>query len=292
MPTEYLETTLAVATGPKSRLNVFRLLGIGSQLAGGFATAVLVFPFVSPATRRAFAQRWAGRMIRGFGARLCVEGAEPVPGALLVANHVSWLDILAIASYSPAVFVAKSEVRSWPAIGWLAACAETVFLRRASGRSLLQVKNRVGALLLEGRNVALFAEGTTSSGPSVLPFRSGLMQAAVDSDRPVQSIAIAYYDDGGRRSAAAAFVDGMNLWQSIGAVLRCGSLTARLVIAPPLASAGRSRKQLAREAHGLVVTLLARPLLFGGPLDPGGVVNAPASRHGSGRPQRHPSPAV
>ena len=84
--------------------------------------------------------------------------------------------------------------------------------------------------------------------------------AEVDSGRPVQAIAIAYYGDDGRRSAAAAFVDSMNLLQSIGAVLRCGSITARLVIAPPLAPAGRTRKQLAREAHGLVVTLLARPL--------------------------------
>ena len=256
---EHLEATPATG-GSLSRLKVFRLLAISAQLVGGLVTAALVFPFASPDARLAFAQHWARRMIRAFGARLYVEGAAPAPGALLVANHVSWLDVLAIASHTPAaVFVAKSEVRAWPAIGWLAARAGTLFLRRSSGRSLLQVKERIGALLLAGRNVALFAEGTTSSGSDVLPFRSGLMQAAVDSARPVQAVAIAYYDEDGRLSAAAAFVDAMSLWESIGAVLRRGPITARLVIAPPLAPAGRTRKQLAREAHELVAAILARP---------------------------------
>ncbi len=238
------------------RLSVFRLLGIGAHLTGGLVTAALIFPFASPAARLAFAQRWARRMIRALGARLRVEGAAPEPGALLVANHVSWLDVLAIGSHAQAVFVAKSEVRDWPAIGWLAARAGTLFLKRSSGRSLLRVRDRIGALLLAGRDVALFAEGTTSNGSGVLPFRSGLMQAAVDSARPVQAIAVAYYDEDGGRSVAAAFIDGMNLWQSIGAILRCGRVTARLVIAPPLASAGRTRKQLAREAHQLVAASL------------------------------------
>jgi len=199
-------------------------------------------------------------MIRAVGVRLSVEGHAPAAGALLVANHVSWLDVLALASHMPAaVFVAKSEVRDWPAIGWLATRAGTLFLKRSSGRSLLRIKENISAVLAAGRNVALFAEGTTSNGSDVLPFRSGLLQAAVDSARPVQAVAIAYHDEDGRLSAAAAFVDAMSLWESIGAILRCGPITARLVIAPPLAAAGRTRKELAREAHLLVAAILTRP---------------------------------
>jgi 1-acyl-sn-glycerol-3-phosphate acyltransferase len=258
MHAEYLDTTLSAATGPRSRLNILRPLGIGVHLTRGLLAAALVFPSAPSSVRLALAQRWARRMIRTLGVRLCIEGAAPVPGALLVANHVSWLDILAIASYTPAIFVAKSEVRDWPAIGWLAARAGSLFLRRSSGRSLLRVKNRIAALLLEGSNVAIFPEGTTSDGSRVLPFRSGLLQAAVDSGRPVQPVAVAYYGDDGRPSADAAFVDGMTLWQSIDAICRSRRITARLALAAPLAPARRTRKELAREAHDTIAATFPR----------------------------------
>jgi 1-acyl-sn-glycerol-3-phosphate acyltransferase len=257
MHTGYLETTVPAAR-PGSRSNIFRLLGIGVHLALGLATAALVFPFASPSARLASAQRWARRMIGAFGARLCSEGAALAPGSLLVANHVSWLDILAIASHTPAVFVAKKEVRDWPAIGWLAARAEALFLERSSGRSLLRVKNRVAAVLLAGRDVALFPEGTTSNGSGVLPFRSGLLQAAVDGARPVQPVAIAYYGADGNPSADAAFIDDMTLWQSIGAICRSGRITVCLAFAAPLASAGRNRKELAREVRDVIAAILAQ----------------------------------
>src|SRR5262252_3456694 len=158
---------------------ILRLLTVGVHLAWGLAATVLIFPFASRSTRLTLRERWARTVLAGLGIELRIEGAQIDSGALLLANHVSWLDILVIASLTPASFVAKSEVRCWPAIGWLAARAETLFIRRASGRSLLEVKNRIAGLLAEGRSVALFPEATTSDGETVLPFRSGLMQAAV-----------------------------------------------------------------------------------------------------------------
>ena len=258
MHAERVETTLPAATGPSRRLDIFRLLGIGVHLARGLVTAALIFPFASPAARAGFVRRWAQGMMHALGAQLRIDGAAPAPGSLLVANHVSWLDILAIASCTPAIFVAKSEVRDWPAIGWLAARARALFLKRSSGRSLLRVKNRIAALLLERGTVAIFPEGTTSDGSLLLLFRSGLLQAAVDGGRPVQPVAIAYYGDDGKPSVDAAFIDGMTLWSSLGAVCRSGRITVRLVFAAPLASAGRSRKELARAARDSIIATLAR----------------------------------
>jgi len=257
MRAELAETTLSTSRGNAAHPGVLRLAAIAVQLAWGIAAAALVFPFVSRGTRLSLRQRWARSMLDAIGVSLRVEGETIAPGALLVANHVSWLDILVLASCTPAVFVAKSEVRRWPAIGWLAARAETLFLRRSSGRSLLEVKNRVAELLLEGRAVAYFPEGTTSDGAGVLAFRSGLLQAAVDADRAVQPVAIGYCDGQGKYSAAAAFVDGTTLWQSIVAV--CGSerICARIAVAPPLASAGRTRKVLARAARDAVEAIVA-----------------------------------
>ena len=257
MRAELAETTLSAARGNAAHPGVLRLPAIAVQLAWGIAVAALVFPFASHGTRLSLRQRWATGMLDAIGLELHLEGETIAPGALLVANHVSWLDILVLASRTPAVFVAKSEVRCWPAIGWLAARAETLFLRRSSGRSLLGVKNRVAELLLEGRAVAYFPEGTTSDGAGVLPFRSGLLQAAVDADRAVQPVAIGYCDRQGRRSAAAAFVDGTTLWRSIVAVCGSGGVCARVAVGPALASAGRTRKALAREAHDAVAAIVA-----------------------------------
>jgi 1-acyl-sn-glycerol-3-phosphate acyltransferase len=254
MPSETVETRLPA---PAALAGFLRLLTLGVHLAWGLAIATLFFPLAPRASRLAVRGRWARNMLEGIGIELRIEGAPVASGAMLLANHISWLDVLVIASLTPAMFVAKSEVRSWPAIGWLAARAETLFVRRASGRSLLEVKNRIAGLLLEGRSVALFPEATTSEGETVLPFRSGMLQAAVDGDRPVQAIALAYRDEHDGRSAAAAFVDGTSLWRSILAVCAAGRITACVVVAAPLAPAGRTRKTLARQARSAVAAMLA-----------------------------------
>lgn len=255
MRVETVETGLPAPQGTQH--GILRLLTVGAYLAWGLAATVLVFPFASRPTRLALREYWAKTLLEGIGIELRVEGAPIDAGVLLLANHVSWLDVLVIASLAPAAFVAKSEVRCWPAIGWLAARAETLFLRRASGRSLLEVKNRIAGLLVDGRSVAMFPEATTTDGESVLPFRSGMLQAAVDSDRPVQAIAIAYRDEQRVRSAAAAFTDDVNLCRSIAAVCGAGRIIACVTIAAPLPPAGRSRKALARQARGAVAAMLA-----------------------------------
>jgi 1-acyl-sn-glycerol-3-phosphate acyltransferase len=254
MPAETVETRLPA---PAAVAGLLRLLTLGAHLAWGLAIATLVFPLAPRSTRLALRGRWARNMLEGIGIELRIEGAPVAPGALILANHISWLDVLVIASLTPASFVAKSEVRRWPAIGWLAARAETLFLRRASGRSLLEVKNRIAGLLLGGRSVAMFPEATTSEGETVLPFRSGMLQAAVDGDRPVQAVALAYRDEHGGRSAAAAFIDGTSLWSSILAICAAGRITACVAIAAPLAPAGRTRKTLARQAREAVAAMLA-----------------------------------
>jgi 1-acyl-sn-glycerol-3-phosphate acyltransferase len=260
MRAEHVETAPVTMRGNLRLRSIARLLAIGLQLAGGLLVAAVVFPFASLSQRLALGSRWARGMIRAAGIELRVEGAELATGTLFVANHVSWLDILAIAALAPTVFVAKVEVRHWPAIGWLAARVDTLFIRRGSGRSLLGVKNRMAELLAAGRNAAVFPEGTTTDGASVLPFRSGLLQAAVDSGRPVQPVGIAYCGEDGELTKAAAFVDGMTLWDSIITLCRSKGIVLHLTIAAPLPAIGRSRKELAREARGVIAGIFARKL--------------------------------
>jgi 1-acyl-sn-glycerol-3-phosphate acyltransferase len=117
---------------------------------------------------------------RCFGVRVVVQGTPPPPGSggLIVANHVSWLDISVIGAQRPLAFVAKSEVAGWPVIGWLAKLQRTVFIDRQRRAATADVAAEMGARLSNGEAIVLFAEGTTGDGTRVLPLRSSLLGAA------------------------------------------------------------------------------------------------------------------
>ncbi|GBU17055.1 MULTISPECIES: lysophospholipid acyltransferase family protein [Methylobacterium] len=119
-------------------------------------------------------------VLRLFSVRVTQSGTPPAPGepALVLSNHVSWLDILALGSLRPLSFVAKSEIAGWPVIGTLARLQRTIFIDRARRASTASVNETVAARLAAGDLIVLFAEGTTGDGNRVLPFRSSLVGAA------------------------------------------------------------------------------------------------------------------
>lgn len=183
---------------------------------------------------------WMGTLNNLLRLRVRVIG-EPCDGpVLLVANHVSWLDIPALAAVAPAVFVAKAEVRQWPLIGWLSARAGTLFLQRASLMGVRGVIDRLAQELDEGLRCAIFPEGTTTCGDDVAPFRAALYRPADGGRCAVQAVAIRYCR-GGRRDATAPFIgdDGFlpHLWR----ILRQGDFEVRLHFCPPAIGAVHRR---------------------------------------------------
>lgn len=135
---------------------------------------------------------WLQALAAILGLRVRVSG-EPmsVPG-LLVANHVSWLDVVAVAAANSTTFVAKDDVRAWPVIGWLGRWGGTVFLRRAKRAALSAAIDTLVEVIEHGQRVTLFPEGTTGDGRGVGRFHRGLLQAAVNTGTPVQAIAVRY----------------------------------------------------------------------------------------------------
>jgi 1-acyl-sn-glycerol-3-phosphate acyltransferase len=105
---------------------------VGLHLCWGAATVAVAYPWIEPRLRRALKQRWSRQLLEILGIKLCVRGTAVVPAGLLVANHVSWLDIFVINALTPAAFVSKDDVRHWPLIGWLCTHTETIFLERGS----------------------------------------------------------------------------------------------------------------------------------------------------------------
>ncbi len=195
---------------------VVRLSLTAGHLLHGLFIVVVLFPAMGDATRAARIRWWSDKVLRLMGVRLLHEG-EPRPGAkLLVANHVSWLDILAIHAVCPeARFVSKSDVRRWPLLGTLVAAAGTLFIERERKRDALRVVHRMAESLAAGETVAIFPEGTTSDGSVLLPFHANLLQAAIAGATPVQPVALSYSDAEHRISRAVSFVGDTTLLQSL-----------------------------------------------------------------------------
>lgn len=176
---------------------------------------------------------------------------------MIVANHISWLDIFVINAVWPAAFIAKAEVRQWPLIGWLSARNDTVFLQRGSRGHARIVNSRIDALLNDGMDVALFPEGTTTDGTHLLSFHAALLQPAVETGHPVLPIAISYHDQNGRISTAPSYAGDTTLKECLSAILACRTLTVRLRPAPPIATTERTRREISLAAHRAIADMLA-----------------------------------
>jgi len=143
------------------------------------------------AARARWLQRHSRRALGALGVNLHPVGATPA-GAIIVANHVSYLDILVLAAMRPVVFVAKREVRGWPLFGWLAACAGSRFIDRERRRDVARVVAEFSPAVAEGVGIVIFLEGTSTEGRAVRPFKSSLLAPAVAQRWPVTPVAVAY----------------------------------------------------------------------------------------------------
>ena len=234
---------------------IVRALKVALHLLQALLTAALLYRRMTPQRRLAFKQRWSRRLLGILEIRLDAEAADVPAGCLIVANHISWLDIFVINALRPASFIAKAEVRAWPLVGWLAARNDTVFLNRGSRQHARQVNGEIDARLDAGFDVAVFPEGRTTDGARLLEFHAALLQPAIETGRPVWPMALSYHDAEGRRSLAPSFAE-VTLPQCFAAILACRSLTVRLAPLPPVATAGRSRRDVSQAARAAIATRL------------------------------------
>ncbi len=232
-----------------------------AQLAGVWCAAVLVAPRLTPARRARLVARSARRTLAILGVRPEARGEPPEGAVLVVANHVSWLDVYVLnAVLGGARHVAKMEVADWPVAGGIARGFATFFHRRGACRDAARVKDAVAAALRAGERVVVFPEGTTSEGHGVGPFHAAFLQAAVDAGVPVQPVAVRYPGPDGRPDPAAAFVGDMTFLASVARVLGRARLEAHLTFGPAILPGGRTRRELAALSHAFVArTLAAHP---------------------------------
>jgi 1-acyl-sn-glycerol-3-phosphate acyltransferase len=165
--------------------------------------------------------------------------------------------VFVLNAVAPCRFVAKAEVRQWPAIGWLSARAGTLYIARHKRSALVKANATIALHLAQGERLAFFPEGTSGPQGAVLPFHANLFEGVVQAQAPVLPVAIAYFDSGGIASSAAEYIGDMSLWQSIVSLLTQGPFVATVVFLPPIAAAGMDRRALSAATHAAVSAGLA-----------------------------------
>lgn len=221
---------------------------------------VCIFPVLNQNIRRRTLKHWSRKLLDMLQVRFAAHGnyhpAEML-GRLLVANHVSWLDVIALNAVVPACFVAKSEVRNWPLLGWLCHRAGTLFIKRDIRRDTVRINRTIAEMLRQDECIVLFPEGTSTDGELPGHFHSSLLQGAIDVDADICPVAIRYHDETGKANSDAAYVGDMSLVESLWKILCSPSLHVTLFYLPPLPRTDKNRRMLAAEAQGAVHMALA-----------------------------------
>ncbi|WP_336081264.1 lysophospholipid acyltransferase family protein [Nocardia sp. SSK8] len=230
----------------------------------GVVGLVLSFPVLTVATPRArrerMQRRYARVALRCLGLRLRIvdnrpgggDGfAAPDTGVLVVAGHIGWADVVALAAVQPVGFVARADMVDWPVLGGLARLTRVIPIERARLRELPGVVEQVARRLGTGQRVAVFPEGTTWCGRAYGSLRPALFQAAVDTGTPVQPVRVRYLDRDGMPCTVPAFVGTDTFGDSAKRVLRSRGMTVEIVLEPQ-EHPGTDRRELARRCTAAV----------------------------------------
>ena len=226
-------------------LGVFwKLLRAAVHAVGGFWTIRTIFPKLEQHDRHARVNVWAGQMLRIVGIELLVIGTPPAEGPiLLVANHISWLDIVVMHASRHCRFVSKSDIKKWPFVATLADGAGTMYLERESRRDAHRVVAQMAERLRAGDILAVFPEGTTGDGITLKPFHANMIQAAIEAQVPAQPVALKFIDAAsGEPSFAPSYVDDETLVGSIWRTLTAPPLTAVVTFGSAHSHEGQTRR--------------------------------------------------
>lgn len=275
---------------PKS-IRLLRILRVSLHLIWGVFIASIVFRLTPKAWHNRIAQRWAQKILAMLGIHIHRHGTMPdlhTRGAIIVSNHMSWLDIWLIYSIRPVRFISKADVRSWPVIGFLAQQSGTLFIQRERRHHTAEILQQAAELLKEGDCIGLFPEGTTTDGTRLLPFHSSLFQAAVIHQAPVELFTIRYYLPDGSIDTAPAYHGNLTLVESFRNVLARRHIQVDITCLGTLDTHGKTRREITLAAETAIATHLNLPAPH---KTPGTPADPPIAAPTTGRPTDSPYPA-
>ncbi|HZF20599.1 MAG TPA: lysophospholipid acyltransferase family protein [Burkholderiales bacterium] len=255
-------------------VRLLRFTRLVLHLLHGLAVTSLVFPWLSKPRRDERKRRWSKKLLVILSVSVRERNApESLPErCVLVLNHISWLDIFVINARSPATFIAKSEIRDWPFVGWLCTLVGTLYIERDRPSAARKASRAIISELQHGVLIAVFPEGTTTFGRSVEPFHSALFQPALDAEATLQPIALRYLDAAGTPTDAAGYVGETSFFESVWSIVCARRIVAELNLLVPISVRGETRRSLAEKTEAAIAGALGVPA-------PGG---AHSRRKGSG----------
>ena len=237
----------------------WRLAGVVCRVFQGLWLAGMRMPGLDAAGRQAIVQSWSIRMLRTLGVEVRTAGTPHAGAVLFVANHVSWLDIPALHASAPqARFVSKAAIAHWPLLGSLARAGGTLFIERERKRDALRVVHEVADALRGSDAIAVFPEGTTGAGDTVLPFHANLLQAAITTGVSVQPVVLRYSEPGQRFSVAARYIGATTLVESLMKVAQARGMVVHVEFLSPEAPGELDRRTLAARLHDRIAAQLER----------------------------------
>lgn len=241
------------------------------HVLAGIGIAAAIFPWQVQSGRNRIIRFWSRLLLTICGARLRVTGLPLPPaiaqtgiepgsrGRMLLANHISWIDPFALNASVPSRFVAKAEIRAWPLLGTLVTLVGALYIERGRRHAVASMNHRVRDRLKDGETVAVFPEGTTTDGRSLLPFHSNLVAPALDVGAECWPVALRY-TEGGAPSTAAAFIGEMSIVTSLWNILVARRLQIEVAFLEPVPTLGdRNRHHLAEAAAERVAAWLDVP---------------------------------
>jgi lyso-ornithine lipid O-acyltransferase len=229
----------------------------------GLIIAGVIFPAldvsctakIAKSKRDALKMHWLKRFSAIMNLRITKEGELPTQTALLVSNHISWLDIIVIGQYLPAYFVAKSDILSWPVIGYLSQQGGTIFIRRGNKKHIKATTEKMSWVLKQNRNIIAFPEGTTTQGDEVRGFHASLFQPALLTKSAIQPVALQYQ---GLAEQQAPFIGEDDFIPHLIKMLSLDKIEVRVSFLPVLKSSGRDRHSVGIEARDMISQEISR----------------------------------
>lgn len=242
---------------------MIRWTRVAIHVATALAIVGIIFPRAGHSVRAFFVRWWSAKLLRILRVVVDIRGARPEwlePNLVIAANHISWADIFIINAVRPTRFVAKSEIRDWPLVGWLCEKSGTIFIARAKRSDTAKINTVIHDVLGVGDCVGLFPEGTTSPGDFIRRFHSSLFEPAVVNQAKVAPVALSYRHPDGARSYDAAYIADLTFSQSLGQIIRQPMLIVEITFAPPIDSTGLTRRELAARSESAIAAILDVPV--------------------------------
>jgi 1-acyl-sn-glycerol-3-phosphate acyltransferase len=239
---------------------VLRASFLAVHMLGGIITELLLVLCMGPRWFDRNFGRWIVRkwmQVLNHILGLDIEQCGQPAASLMAANHVSWLDVMAINALTETRFLSKADVKHWPVIGVLVTLCGTLYLERGSLSSLRRLNHSLEELLARQRSIVIYPEGTTTDGSKVLPFHGGLFQAALNRQARVQPVAIRYHENG-ELDQEAPYIGDDVFFPHLLRILRRPCTRVTVSFLPAVSVTNRNRQELAVMCRQAVVAELDR----------------------------------